>query len=90
MGALTSLVLFGSNFENVLNVWSLVRVRTYALVNQSSKVNGIDVSGNRRVVAVCNLLTQRVQIHFVAIKRTVQRRHLKYNKPMSSRVVLTL
>ena len=39
-------------------------------------MDGVDVSWDGRVVAVGYLLTQRVQVHFVPVKRTVQRRHL--------------
>ena len=34
-------------------------------------MDGVDVSWDGRVVAVGYLLTQRVQVHFVPVKRTV-------------------
>ena len=76
MGTLAALVLLGGDLEYLLDVRSLVWVRTDALVNESAQVDGVDVCRNRGIVAVGYLLTQRVQVHLVPVERTVQSRHL--------------
>ena len=39
------------------------------------------VGGQRRVVALLNLLAQRVQVHLVAVEGALQRRHLVQQAP---------